>query len=170
MEGLSERSRDQSCLRSRKNVAEIRKKTPAETAGLFEPAPQTLASLTCDSGQLLPISEGGLPLDAPAPVPARGDLGIALVARFESAANPVPWRFGVPVIATNVGGTSELVEDGRTGLLIRPSDIHALVDAVVRMIDDYEFRKQAAERGRKKVEEEFDVEKETEKLRTCFLE
>jgi colanic acid/amylovoran biosynthesis glycosyltransferase len=77
---------------------------------------------------------------------------------------------GVPVIATNVGGTSELVEDGRTGLLIRPSDIHALVDAVVRMIDDYEFRKQAAERGRKKVEEEFDVEKETEKLRTCFLE
>ena len=29
---------------------------------------------------------------------------------------------GVPVIATNIAGTSELVEDGRTGLLVRPSD------------------------------------------------
>src|SRR5262249_33629505 len=29
---------------------------------------------------------------------------------------------GVPVIATNIAGTSELIEDGKTGVLVRPSD------------------------------------------------
>jgi colanic acid/amylovoran biosynthesis glycosyltransferase len=77
---------------------------------------------------------------------------------------------GVPVIATNIAGTSELVEDGKTGILIRPSDPEALADAVVRMIDDYDFRKRAAVLGRRKVEAEFDVDKETAKLRIYLLE
>jgi len=77
---------------------------------------------------------------------------------------------GVPVIATNIAGTSELIEDGRTGLLIRPSDPIALADAVVKMIADHDFRLRAAAEGRKKVEREFDVEKETEKLREALLQ
>jgi colanic acid/amylovoran biosynthesis glycosyltransferase len=77
---------------------------------------------------------------------------------------------GVPVIATNIAGTSELIKNGETGLLIRPSDPEALADAVVRMIDDYDFRKRSAELGRKKVEAEFDVDKETAKLRRYLLE
>lgn len=76
---------------------------------------------------------------------------------------------GVPVIATNIAGTSELVEDGRTGLLVRPSDSQALADAIIRIIDDFDFRLRVAELGRKKVMEEFDVERETAKLK-CYLE
>ena len=76
---------------------------------------------------------------------------------------------GVPVISTNIAGTSELIEDGRTGLLVRPSDSEALADAVVRMINDYDFRLRAAELGRKKVTDEFDLEKECAKLNTFFL-
>ena len=71
---------------------------------------------------------------------------------------------GVPVIATNIAGTSELVEDGKTGILVRPSDPAALANAVVRMMHDYPFRLRAAELGRKKVIDEFDVDKETAKL------
>jgi glycosyltransferase involved in cell wall biosynthesis len=76
---------------------------------------------------------------------------------------------GVPVIATNIAGTSELIEDGKTGLLVRPSDSQALADAIIRMIQDYDFRLHAAELGRKKVVDEFDVDKETAKLNICLL-
>jgi colanic acid/amylovoran biosynthesis glycosyltransferase len=76
---------------------------------------------------------------------------------------------GVPVIATHVGGTSELVETGETGLLVRPSDPEALANAVI-MMHDYNFRKRVAELGRRKVELEFDVDRETERLRTYLLE
>lgn len=77
---------------------------------------------------------------------------------------------GVPVIATNIAGTSELIEDGRTGLLIRPSDAEALADAIVRMIKDHAFRLRAAELGRKKVVDEFDVDKESAKLNQYLLQ
>lgn len=77
---------------------------------------------------------------------------------------------GLPVIATNIAGTSELVEDGKTGILVRPSDPQALADAVVRMTQDYSFRLGAAELGRKKVIEEFDIHKESSKLNEYLLQ
>ena len=76
---------------------------------------------------------------------------------------------GVPVIATNIAGTSELVEDGRTGMLVRPSDAQALADAVLRMAKDHQFRLRVAECGRRKVVEEFDVDKECAKLNEKLL-
>ncbi len=71
---------------------------------------------------------------------------------------------GLPVIATNIGGTSELIEDGKTGVLVRPSDPQILADAVIKMAQDYPFRLRAAELGRQKVLDEFDIRKETPKL------
>lgn len=77
---------------------------------------------------------------------------------------------GVPVISTNIAGTSELVEDGNTGLLVRPSDAQALADAMVKMIEDYGFRLRAAELARKKVDDEFDLGKECARLNEFLLE
>ena len=71
------------------------------------------------------------------------------------------FAIGVPVVATNIAGTSELVDHRRTGLLVRPSDPQALADAVVWMMENYSFRLSAAELGRKKVTEEFDIDKQT---------
>lgn len=75
---------------------------------------------------------------------------------------------GVPVIATNIAGTSELIENGKNGLLVRPTDAEALAEAILAMIEDHDFRVQAAERGRKKVEQEFDIDVETAKLNELF--
>jgi glycosyltransferase involved in cell wall biosynthesis len=43
---------------------------------------------------------------------------------------------GVPVVATNVGGTPEIVQDGRTGLLVPPGDPAALAAGITRVLDD----------------------------------
>jgi glycosyltransferase involved in cell wall biosynthesis len=43
---------------------------------------------------------------------------------------------GVPVVATSIGAASELIDDGRSGLLVPPGDASALGDAVCRVLDD----------------------------------
>jgi colanic acid/amylovoran biosynthesis glycosyltransferase len=76
---------------------------------------------------------------------------------------------GVPVIATNIAGVSELVENGENGLLVRPTDPEGLAEAITIMIEDYAFRLSAADRARRKVEAEFDIGVETSKLKELFL-
>ncbi|TFV59578.1 glycosyltransferase [Geodermatophilus sp. DF01-2] len=42
---------------------------------------------------------------------------------------------GVPVVASAVGGIPELVDDGRTGLLVPPGDAAALAGALIRLVE-----------------------------------
>lgn len=44
--------------------------------------------------------------------------------------------FGLPIVATRVGGIPEIVEDGVNGLLIEPEDPEALEHAIARLVDD----------------------------------
>ncbi len=57
-----------------------------------------------------------------------------------------------PVVATDVGGTSELCEDGVHGLIVPSHDVPALVTAITRMIDDPSFRHRLATAARRHVE------------------
>jgi glycosyltransferase involved in cell wall biosynthesis len=41
---------------------------------------------------------------------------------------------GIPVVATDVGGVGEIIRDGEEGLLVRPGDRDALVEALVRIL------------------------------------
>lgn len=43
-------------------------------------------------------------------------------------------RAGIPVVATRMGGIPDLVVDGETGLLVPPSDAHALANAIARLL------------------------------------
>lgn len=45
-----------------------------------------------------------------------------------------------PIIASNVGGLPEVVLDGRTGLLVEPEDSNGLASAILRLVEDPEFR------------------------------
>lgn len=55
----------------------------------------------------------------------------------------------LPVVSTAVGGVSELVEHGVTGLLVRPLDTQALATAIVRL-DDPATRLEMGARGRER--------------------
>jgi glycosyltransferase involved in cell wall biosynthesis len=57
---------------------------------------------------------------------------------------------GLPVVATRVGGTAELVQDGVTGWLVPPQDERALASALGRLLDDPHQRRTMGEAGRQR--------------------
>jgi glycosyltransferase involved in cell wall biosynthesis len=58
-------------------------------------------------------------------------------------------RAGLPVVATDVGGISESVRNGETGLLTRHGDVDALRDALARLIADPALRLALGSAGRR---------------------
>ena len=75
---------------------------------------------------------------------------------------------GVPVIGTYVGGVVELVEPGVTGQLVPPSDSVALRDAIARYLDQPNLCMQVSRQGRMKIEKDFNLELELDKLAALF--
>jgi len=61
---------------------------------------------------------------------------------------------GLPVIGTDVGGVSEMMRDGVTGILVPVHDHAALQSALERLIDNPELRRQMGDAGRRMVWEE----------------
>jgi glycosyltransferase involved in cell wall biosynthesis len=64
---------------------------------------------------------------------------------------------GVPVIATEVGGTPELITHGRTGLLVPPGQPEQLAEALVGLLLDPAGAAAIQEAARKSVEERFSL-------------
>ncbi|HEU4502783.1 MAG TPA: glycosyltransferase family 4 protein [Nitrospira sp.] len=64
---------------------------------------------------------------------------------------------GKAVVATNVGGLPEVVEEGDTGLLVAPDDSQALTAAVLSLLRDDGRRRAMGERAVKWVRERFDL-------------
>lgn len=61
-----------------------------------------------------------------------------------------------PVVATNVGGIREIVEDNKTGYLVKKENITSLREAILKYYNHPELLKEHGENGRKKMIEEFD--------------
>ena len=64
---------------------------------------------------------------------------------------------GLPVVATNVGGNSELVIDGQTGILVPAANPEAMADALQRYIEDLGLLHQHGSQGRQRIEREFNL-------------
>jgi glycosyltransferase involved in cell wall biosynthesis len=74
---------------------------------------------------------------------------------------------GLPVVATAVGGTPEVVVDGETGLLVPPGDPEALSQAILKLIQNPKMRKKMGLAGRERVKKHFTIQEtvhQTEKL------
>jgi glycosyltransferase involved in cell wall biosynthesis len=63
---------------------------------------------------------------------------------------------GLPVIASNTGGIPDIIEQGISGLLIKPGDAQGLANAIVSMRQDTELRTRLITGGKKKLQD-FDI-------------
>ena len=64
---------------------------------------------------------------------------------------------GLPVVATDVGGVAEAVEDGDTGLLVPSADFEALACALGRLLSDADLRRRLGAAGRARALRLFDL-------------
>jgi glycosyltransferase involved in cell wall biosynthesis/GT2 family glycosyltransferase len=70
--------------------------------------------------------------------------------------------WGKPVIGCDIGGIPEIVKDGMNGILIKPDDEKSLAEAIIRLLTDRDLRSKMGASGRRKVEDEFSVDKMSE--------
>jgi glycosyltransferase involved in cell wall biosynthesis len=79
---------------------------------------------------------------------------------------------GRPVVAIDNGGTPEVVEHGRSGLLSPPWDVPALAENIAKLLGDPPLRARLGEHGRKRVVDYFNTRRmadDTAKAYTAVL-
>jgi glycosyltransferase involved in cell wall biosynthesis len=64
-----------------------------------------------------------------------------------------------PVVATDVGGASEAIVEGRTGYLVRACDDQTMAERILSLLRDPERRTAMGQNGRQLVEERFSCDK-----------
>ncbi len=75
-----------------------------------------------------------------------------------------------PVVASAVGGIPEMIEHGRTGLLVPPRDADALAASIVRLLTDHPYADTLARAGHDLVYERFCVEQMVRAVETIYDE
>lgn len=79
-------------------------------------------------------------------------------------ADLVPWvlleamAMKLPVVSTDVGAIPEIVQDGISGIIVPAGDGAALLAALRRLLEEPTLRKRMGERGRQRVEKDFNAE------------
>lgn len=74
----------------------------------------------------------------------------------------------LPVVAPRLMGIGELVDDGVSGLLVRPGRADELAAALETLTRDPDLRRRMGDAGRRKVAEEFDLDRSARQLRDIF--
>jgi glycosyltransferase involved in cell wall biosynthesis len=69
---------------------------------------------------------------------------------------------GLPVIASRIGGVVDVVEDGKSGILVEPGDVSGLASAMVRLLKDAELRQRLGAEARKRIVEGFSIDRMAE--------
>tara|TARA_B100001175_G_scaffold205925_1_gene174808 strand:- start:8268 stop:9476 length:1209 start_codon:yes stop_codon:yes gene_type:complete len=71
--------------------------------------------------------------------------------------------YAIPVIATDCGGTKELV-DGESGILVNQNNSEQLANAIFELINNPEYRRKIGKNGRNKIKQDFDTLKNANDL------
>lgn len=88
-------------------------------------------------------------------------LGIAILEAMEAS---------LPVVATNVGGIPDVVNDGETGLLVPANNPERLSEALLKVLTNSTFAQLLGAQGRTRVEKHFNINDTVRKIETIYLE
>jgi glycosyltransferase involved in cell wall biosynthesis len=75
---------------------------------------------------------------------------------------------GLPVVSTDVTGIPEVIQPGKTGLRVPQRDPEALAAAIEQLLEDPALRVRLATEGRRLIETEFDIRRNTQRRRDLF--
>ncbi|MBT3193784.1 MAG: glycosyltransferase family 4 protein [Verrucomicrobia bacterium] len=78
--------------------------------------------------------------------------------------------YGIPVVGTAIGGTTEQVVDGETGILVPPRDVQALAAAIARLLDAPALCAQMGQAGRQRFLDRFEFERFYGSITTLYDE
>jgi len=74
------------------------------------------------------------------------------------------------VIASDVGGIPEIIQNGKNGLLVPPKNVNALKSAILMLMENEKMRIQLAETGYKTAVEEFSMDQHVEKVQGLYTQ
>jgi glycosyltransferase involved in cell wall biosynthesis len=116
------------------------------------------------------VSLGGFTNALPSAL-AQADLAVSASYR-EGISNFIleSWSVGVPVIATSIPGSAEIVTDGVRGRLVPPGDPARLAEAILEAYHHPELRAAWSAEGRKAIATTFNWQHMAEQLETFFSE
>lgn len=77
---------------------------------------------------------------------------------------------GKPIVATNTGGTPEIVIDKQTGLLAPARNSKALAEAIIILLNNNKLAKEMGQKGRERVEKYFTIEEHVRKTEAVYKE
>jgi glycosyltransferase involved in cell wall biosynthesis len=77
---------------------------------------------------------------------------------------------GKPIVATDVGGAKEAIEDGVSGFIVPPADSTALAERIYILATDEKLRHKFGAAARKRVEELFTIEKNVKNTEQIYAE
>lgn len=77
---------------------------------------------------------------------------------------------GLPVVASNVGGIKEAIENGKNGYLVENGDIVKIKSSILELISNSELRRKMGDEGRKIIEEKFSEKEMLEKTEGIYKE
>src|SRR5690348_13795566 len=137
---------------------------PWGNAASYEQRLRALAAKSCN-GQL---KFTGFRSDVPVIYP---DIDLAVVPSHSenvSSSSVEAFLSGVPVVATNVGGLPDLVQDKKTGWLVPPGKPALLAQAILEALADPVEARRRATAGRKLARELFEVEKTAREVAVIY--
>lgn len=111
-------------------------------------------------------------VEDPAPLLSLGHLFIFPATGLEGLGLSIleAMAVGLPVVATNVGGVSDVVEHGYSGFLVPPGDVAALAERMAQLAEHRSLAERLGAGARAAVADKFSLERMVEQVEAVYRE